>query len=466
MTTGDTSAAGERKRSENHQNKLRVVQRVVELGSRRFRDQIHGMIHLSEEEERIVDTPPFQRLRRIHQLAFTHFVYPGAEHTRFAHSLGVLDVATRVFDHLVVNTRPRPFDEAMEAHLRQVLRLYALLHDIGHAPFSHAGDDLFPPELDHEEYSRRLIMRDEIGTIVDEIGENLARQYGEDYRITRELIGDIIVGRDLNPRYHILRQIMNSEADADKMDYLLRDSVNCGVTYGQYDIHRLLNSFVAIQTNHEEYRLAIEDGGLHVFESFILARYWMFLQVYFHRTRRIYDFFYHNFLKEVVLRDTNGRFPEDLDEFLRLDDYRVWMELDAHKNSNPWAAGIVFRETWKCVFQSPAHAEDTDLMEFRFVENELQQRFDPNMWYIDHASKAPHELPKTPDSEDPQAIILVAREYEEIIQKDLYRESEIIRKIVAPISKYRVYAHPNIASDVKRVCNQVHNIARGQNRQV
>lgn len=416
----------------------------------RIRDQIHGFIHLTSDEMKIIDTRPFQRLRRIHQLAFTHFVYPGAEHTRFAHSLGVMEVATQVFDHMWA--RSRPYDEAMKAHLRQVLRLYALLHDVGHGPFSHAGDDLFPEGLDHEEYSRRIIIQSEVGEIIDHIGSNLAAQYGPDYRITPELIGQVIVGGNLEPPYHLLRQIMSSEADADKMDYLLRDSTNCGVAYGLYDLQRLLNSFLAhpvARGDTPKFRLGIEFGGLHAFEAFILARYWMFLQVYFHRTRRIYDFFLHKFLKEFL---PNGRFPENLDDFLALDDYSVWMEIGKRQDENSWARGIVKRDTWSSVFESPSHAEAADSVEFRYIERELRKLFPEEQWYVDRASKAPHKLPATSDLEDPKVVVLVRNG--QIL--DLNRESEIVRKIVSPITKYRVYAAPAIAKKVKEVCDELH----------
>lgn len=141
----------------------------------RIRDQVHGFVELSGDELRIVDSFPFQRLRRIRQLALTHLVYPGAEHTRFCHSIGVMHLATRVFDCLC-GTSPdlKKLSAGEVSHLRQVLRLYALLHDLGHGPFSHVDvldeqTPLFPKDTSHESFSSKIAGRAPIATIIDEM---------------------------------------------------------------------------------------------------------------------------------------------------------------------------------------------------------------------------------------------------------------------------------------------------------
>lgn len=425
----------------------------------RVRDQIHGFIQLSKREMQIVDTRVFQRLRRIHQLAFTHFIYPGAEHTRFAHSLGVMDLATRVFDALWERSQElQSLGPGTKAHLRQLLRLYALLHDIGHGPFSHAGDGLFPPGSDHEEYSRRLVVESDIASIITEIGDELHRHHPDEPRITPELVGSMIVGTGLDPRYHLLRQIMTSEADADKMDYLLRDSYNCGVSYGQYDLERLLQSFVARpadpRPSNRTFQLCINVGGVNAFEAFVLARYWMFLQVYFHRTRRIYDIFLERFFREYF----NGGLPQDLDEFLEYDDYVMWGKITQAQQSNQWAHGIVNRAVWSQVFESPSHAAEGDVVKFRLLKRELNRMFN-GYYIIDHAKKAPHKLPALFDPENVKTIALVDDDGRPL---DLNRQSEILRRVAAPINKYRVYAHPSVAEQVKALCDEIHATAENE----
>ena len=259
------------------------------------RDPIHGFVALSEWEREIVDHPVFQRLRRIRQLAWTDMVYPGAMHTRFEHSLGVMHVATRMFDRITEARKPLldelGFTEDGLKRQRILIRLSALLHDVGHSPFSHAGEELMPLDpatgkpFKHEHYSAELIRR----LMTDVIDDN--QQNRRNHHIRASEIADYIArAPDLTPERIFWRELISSQLDADRADYLLRDSYHVGVRYGQYDLSRLVGSItVTVDEKTGGPRLAIEEGGWHAAEGLIWARYQMFTQVYFHKTRVAYD---------------------------------------------------------------------------------------------------------------------------------------------------------------------------------
>ncbi len=229
-----------------------------------IRCPIHGFIGLNEWEKRVVDTPVFQRLRRIRQLAWTDHVYPSAMHSRFEHSLGVMHVATRLYDSIVSNSSETlksvyGYTDVGLVRDRQKVRLAALLHDVGHSPFSHGSEELFPekptPELKtgdaskklgtkkryrHEDYTVALIR----GPLQDAIdGDDWNRR---NYGITAQEVAAIIDGTpDAGPAL-FWRDLLIGQLDADRMDYLMRDSYHIGVNYGKYDLHRLVSTIRAL----------------------------------------------------------------------------------------------------------------------------------------------------------------------------------------------------------------------------
>ena len=244
----------------------------------RVRDPIHGFIPYTEVEEQLINAPIFQRLRGVKQLAFTHLVYPGATHTRFEHSLGVMHVAGRIAERVGITPNGNTEREW------QLVRLAALLHDIGHLPFSHAGEAatllLAPAKIGerkeeaHESITAALIERDpDIKRVVASEEDRLA-------------ILDILEkGRNTEP---LLWQILSGPLDADKLDYLLRDSLMTGVKYGVFDLDRVVDSFTA-HGSHGDRHLMVREEDHPCVEQYVLARYYMTEQVYRHRVRRITD---------------------------------------------------------------------------------------------------------------------------------------------------------------------------------
>lgn len=230
------------------------------------RDPVHGMIALAPHEWAAVDAAVFQRLRSVRQLAMTHLVYPGAVHSRFEHSIGVCHVAGLLCDRL-----------DLDKDTRRVVRAAALLHDVGHGPFSHVSeqviDDLAGVHGVHEAISAFLIRNDP--AIVAALGEELSAAAGA------------IVALE-GPRT-VERDIVSGPTDADKLDYLLRDSYFAGVKYGEYDLERVIDSARIITPRSAQTQLGFDADGLWAVEGLLMARHHMHRQVYGHKTRLATD---------------------------------------------------------------------------------------------------------------------------------------------------------------------------------
>jgi HD superfamily phosphohydrolase len=244
----------------------------------RVRDPIHGFIAYSAEEAKLVDSPPLQRLRGVKQLALTSLVYPGATHSRFEHSLGVMHIAGKIAERVGLSNPER-----------RLVRLAALLHDVGHLPLSHAGEAaaiaLTPGlrelgEDAHEAIGVGLIEHD------GDIARALPKE--QDRQAVLDILEKGARARQTRPPTPILWQIVAGPLDADKLDYLLRDSLMAGVKYGVFDIDRMIDAFVPHGTGRDRH-LAVRWADLPCVEQAILARYYMTQQVYRHQVRRITD---------------------------------------------------------------------------------------------------------------------------------------------------------------------------------
>lgn len=256
-----------------------------------IRDPIHGLIEINEDRELIValiGTPEFQRLRRVRQLGVSCLTYPGAEHTRFAHSIGVFHVASRILRILAERYQSRDgnqLDRIFSGESILNVKVAALLHDIGHGPFSHASERAFEANKSHEERSKALI-RDSGSGINEVLRANMGdRQIEEIWQLLD------------THQYPFLRDIISSQLDADRMDYLLRDSHSAGVRYGHFDPEWLFNSFcLGIDPSRKDdsrpevYRLCLDDRrGEHAAAQLLIARMHMSHQVYYHRTTRCWE---------------------------------------------------------------------------------------------------------------------------------------------------------------------------------
>ncbi|WP_078578904.1 HD domain-containing protein [Salipaludibacillus agaradhaerens] len=244
-----------------------------------FKDPVHRYIHVRDELIwELIGTKEFQRLRRIRQLGTTYVTFHGAEHTRFNHSLGVYEIMRRMVDIL---ERKGVWD----ADERLVCLASALLHDVGHGPFSHSFEKVF--HMDHEQWTRRIITGEtEINEVLKKMGDDFPNK-----------VADVIAKTYDNK---LLVSLISSQIDADRMDYLLRDAFYTGVSYGQFDMERILRVM-----RPEEDQAVFKHSGMHAVEDYIMSRYQMYWQVYFHPVTRS---------AEVILCKILNRAKELLEE--------------------------------------------------------------------------------------------------------------------------------------------------------
>ena len=242
-----------------------------------MRDPIHGFVKLFDKEMALINTRVFQRLRRIRQLAMTFLVYPGAVHTRFDHSIGVMHIAGRICAKL----RELNPEIVREEDLARI-RFAALLHDIGHGPFSHVSEALLEKCAPNQTQigATREKIHEKITVDMLETDPEINEILSDD---EREFVVEMIRGQETQ---NWQRDIVSSELDADKMDYLLRDAYFAGVKYGVYDLEKLIESCL-IDSDKTETSLAINSKGIYALEQLLLARYHMTQQVYWHRVSLI-----------------------------------------------------------------------------------------------------------------------------------------------------------------------------------
>lgn len=424
------------------------------LKTDKYRDPIHGFIEVRRLENEIINSKPFQRLRNIKQLAMTYYIYHGAEHTRFGHSLGVMHLVTKAFKS-AVSGYDAEFPEAKRAWYEQILRLIALTHDIGHAPFSHASESVFPEGIEHEDFTVKIITETEIADIINEIGKEFVEKYGEEFNITPKLICDIYMGKDSGPNseYTFIKSFMDSELDCDKMDYLLRDSYYCGVKYGLYDVDRLIESFTICYTNNVP-RLAIKNGGVQAFEEFVLARYFMFIQVYFHRTRRYFDLMLGRALKSVL---PDGTYPSEVSEYLQWDDCRVIQLMKQNELANESCKNIIQRIVYPRVCYTKTHPLDADIREFKRSCRDIETKIGKENLIIDSsAGKMPHKIPMRIEVDDEKAIVIYDKESNK--KTTIAEESSIIHSLSEKINIQRAYCHPSFYEDANKIVQEINNI--------
>ncbi len=394
---------------------------------------VHGFIGFSKNERRVVDHAVFQRLRHVRQLAMEYLVYPGAMHSRFEHSLGVMELSGRAFDvavrkhHVLIEEELKRIPELQTdtlARARQILRLSGLLHDVGHPAFSHAAEK-FIPGGDHEKVSLHVV-KDVLGSTIDEVFFSGAS--GLMARILEK-------SKDTG----FLRQFVSGEWDMDRTDYLLRDSKHCGVDYGIFEFRRLIES-ITVVTNPDTHslQLALERGGEHSFEALILARYQMNTQVYFHKIRRIYDHYLNEYMK---LWAPNAY--KTLADVLKYDDETVMAEIrkDAGENNerSMWAKRIIERRHHRVVYETGDNADIPKLKKARRLLDELQKHFADIDIFIDDCKISIHKLAVPGDQEEEKTEDLYIRE-KDGRQVPLGGESPIIGKVPKVVRSVRIFA--------------------------
>lgn len=330
------------------------------------RDPIHGAVLVGEDEAHIVDHPFVQRLRGIKQMGFSELPFPGAVHSRYAHSVGVMELAGRAFD-AIVPPRTSPLPPATRAAFRGCVRLAALCHDLGHAPFSHCTEFAMPnlralgitayattavearldKQATHEDYTVGILTQSSLAHAIASHFPFLARHVAALVSHEVAVPDEFFVSGGVDWR-RVLSQLISSELDVDRLDYLQRDSYYSGARYGQIDVGWLIGNLECHveprsgPEKHDLVSLALDHRAIYAFDDFMIARYHMFVMVYFHHKSVVFE----EMLKQhFTSSDVRYPFPTDMEGYLELDDVHLHSYLRA--SSDPWARRIVERRAYR-----------------------------------------------------------------------------------------------------------------------
>jgi uncharacterized protein len=400
------------------------------LIQRYYRDPLHNIISLNEDlaEDRLIidliDSAEFQRLRRIKQLGLAMFTYQGAEHSRFTHSLGVMHLMTRALNLLAVH-------HSISEEARLVGRVGALLHDLGHGPFSHVIEKVF--HFHHEDWSRSIVLdaSTEVNQILrrfdSSLPEKLAALYQHQYK----------------PAF--VSQLVSSQLDCDRMDYLLRDSLMTGAKYGIYDLEWVLH---ALKIDEASDRVYVEAKGLYAVEEYLQARYYMFRQVYFHRTLRSAEAVLVSTLKrasELLEQNALGfRLPDSIfekllkgekvetREYLQLDDTDVTFHLKQWANDEDAVLAdlsrrFIHRRLFKAV-DLELTGSRAEKFWTRARELVAQSGFHPDYYLItDRAADIPYYGFYSPEGIAPEKLIYIETGGSQSVIKEISQVSEVVR---------------------------------------
>jgi len=319
-----------------------------------IKDPVHGYVYITEAEKQVIDTYPVQRLRRLRQLAGAEYVYPAANHTRFEHCVGVMHLAGLMAENPYLS---KHFSDDEY----QLIRIAALLHDVGHGPFSHIFEHLLVKFLHktHEDINVWIVQKSELRDIIKKIGFN------------PDEVAKLSVGWLHKPKRAFMDQIIRSAVDVDKLDFIVRDTYHTGAQYGYVDVFRLIQTLDVLDQN-----LAVDLGALSALESFILARVESFKSIYFHRVGRAAQLMLANAMEEA--KDELGLIDFKTPvEYLALDDYTVWTMLKKSKKSRRIIENLEKRRLLKCAYDRTFYVRDktvSNLFSHEEIRNQLRDQ--------------------------------------------------------------------------------------------
>ncbi len=489
---------------------------------RRIRDNLHGSIDITELEDAVIAHPFFQRLRRVRQLAFLHYVFPGATHTRFEHSLGVLHLGSVAWEKLKANQarlrnslaryqdfpgsepegegshgRLAPTFDLMDTvfssdYVLQCFRLAALLHDVGHPPFSHSGEHFMPswtevlqlnpdlPDYLKKYLSDRIVeiqakaqdpaktkVRHEIYSIL--LIERMLRDVYHtgfdllpkiDVRDVIAIINPAIPPADESPlvkvgAYPLVRELISGELDIDRMDYLLRDSRECGVVYGVFDVDRILDSLcVYYDDNDQQLHVAIMLSGLAAFEDYLRARYSMYLQLYFHKS---------SVAAEAMMRHLTDilqgwRLPARIESYAAIDEYNIGQALyEAAKilRSPEERDGLIVlvadllynRRLWKRVYEISGPAHSLSLQKIQEVQAILQ-RHGIRHQLISSGNSLTRFQPRGTESRSRNYLRLIRKDERQLPRVSAIEDYSSLIASNDSVAIHRIYAVPSAGHSI------------------
>lgn len=384
-----------------------------------LRDPVHGFIRADDLEAALINSRPVQRLRFIHQLGFTFLVFPGAEHSRFSHVVGAMHLAGRLYDALCSKAEGK-LPAGQNSFERRLVRVAALVHDVGHAPFSHSAEELFEGGIDHEVMTGRLLSMPEVQAVFERHGDGIR---------TSDVVR--LLGGGGSPMERLLAQVVSGELDVDKMDYLLRDSLFCGVRYGTFDLERLLDTVLPLADPLTgEWGIGVEEGGVHALEALVMARYYMFTQVYFNATGKALELHLNEWMKE-----TGALWAGDPDEFLTQDDVSVWSQMRA--SASVHARSVVERVHFPVAFETREHLTPDEKERFETLLPGLATRFGAGNVLLSNSAKDPHRMGSSR---------VLVRLWDGSLEP-MEKASQFIRHL-SRIDRYRVYTPPHLRDPI------------------
>jgi len=427
------------------------------MPERIYRDPVHNIIRLqtdSDEGElmmRLIDAAEFQRLRRIKQLGLGLYTYQGAEHSRFTHSLGAFHLMTRVLDRLGERYAIAPAD-------RMAARAAALLHDVGHGSFSHVMEKVL--NFHHERWTVDVILSER-----SEIGE-LLRSHSSDLP---DKVASIIEGKF---RPSALAQLVSSQLDVDRMDYLLRDSLMTGAKYGIYDLEWIINALAIDEAGD---RIYVEARGVYAVEEYLQARYYMFRQVYFHRTLRSAEAVLRSIIRRALQLFDEGkevwhaggtafekilrREPLTITEHLQIDDSDFVFHIKQWQNSadpilSDLSRRFIARRLFKAIDLDMPHEQRA---EFLAAARQTVGRagFDPEYYFIeDRASDVPYYNYYAAEKAEPKTHIYVESGYASPRIREISEVSNVVRGLQYAYELHRVCFPAEVKTEVYKLYHQ------------
>jgi HD superfamily phosphohydrolase len=333
-----------------------------------IKDPVHGYVYITEAEKQLIDSYPVQRLHRLRQLAGSEFVYSGANHTRFEHSIGVMYLAGKL-------TENQNLSQLLSEEEIQIIRMASLLHDVGHGPFSHVFEHLLVKFLSktHEDMTLWIVQKSELRDIISGLGYDA------------DAIGKLAVGELRRRGKAFLDQIIQSAVDVDKLDFVVRDTYHTGAEYGYVDVFRLIHMLDVLGEN-----LAVDVGALSALESFVLARLESFRSIYFHRVGRAAQIMLATAMEEA--KDELGLVEFDSPEdYLALNDYTVWTKLKECKKSRGIMENLERRKLLKCAYDRTFH---------------VREKMVPSIFSVDEVREQMRNKIASEAGVEPQAIVI------------------------------------------------------------
>lgn len=428
------------------------------MSERIYRDPVHNIIRLrtdtveGELMMRLIDTPEFQRLRRIKQLGLGLYTYQGAEHSRFTHSLGAFHLMSRVLDRLGEKYQVAGADRA-------AARAAALLHDVGHGSFSHVMEKVLG--FHHEKWTVEVVLSE-----ATEIGQ-LLRSYSPDLPAK---VAAIIEGK-FEPA--ALAQLVSSQLDVDRMDYLLRDSLMTGAKYGIYDLEWIIN---ALAIDEENDRIYVAARGLYAVEEYLQARYYMFRQVYFHRTLRSAEAVLRSILRRALKLLETGQpvwYAPDtafekvlrrnsltITEHLEVDDSDVLFHIKQwQRSTDEILADLSRRFTGRRLFKAiDLDMPSAERPEFLSSAREciIRAGYDPEYYFIeDRASDVPYYNYYTADGAEPKSRIYVEDGYARPRVREISEVSDVVRGLQRGYELHRVCFPAEVKTEVYKLYHEL-----------